>query len=263
MSDGESGDDIWDDERIPDPLSSDDDEEEAERRELFSNSVDSKELLALGKTFGCRADFKLALLRYFLKTRYDIKLYKSTIVKVGAKCSDTESNCPWRIYCSYERRRHKMQVKVYVNEHNCMRSGYSKMLKVSTIALLFAERLRINRKFTKKEIADAIKREYNLIVTEEQCAKEKSKLFREIKTSHEAHFSRIWDYEAEIRRSNPYTNMVIETIPGATPGSKQRFDRLYVCFTAQRESWLESCATENTRNKPKSYNLTLCYRKYP
>ena len=134
-----------------------------------------------------------------------------------------------------------MQVKVYVNQHNCMRSGYSKMLKVSTIAFLFAERLRINRKFTKKEIADEIKREYNLIVTEEQCAKAKSKLFRERKTSHEAHFSRIWDYEAEIRKSNPYTNMVIETIPGATPGCKQRFDRLYVCFAAQGESWIESC----------------------
>ena len=51
MSDGESGDDIWDDERIPDPLSSDEDEEEVERRELFSNSIDSEELLALGKTF--------------------------------------------------------------------------------------------------------------------------------------------------------------------------------------------------------------------
>ena len=44
--------------------------------------------------------------------------------------------------------------EVYVNEHNCMRSGYSKMLKVSTIALLFADRLRINLKLTKKGIAD-------------------------------------------------------------------------------------------------------------
>ena len=35
--------------------------------------------------------------------------------------------------------------------------------------------------------------------------------------------------------------MVIETIPGATPGCKQRFDRLYVCFAAQGESWIESC----------------------
>lgn len=65
--------------------------------------------------------------------------------------------------------------------------------------------------------------------------------YSERKKSHEVHFSRIWDYEAEIKKSNQYTTMVIETIPGATPGSKQRFDRLYVCFTSQRESWIESC----------------------
>lgn len=59
-----------------------------------------------------------------------------------------------------------MQVKVYINEHNCMKSGYSKMLKVSSIAWLFAERLRINRKFTKKEMGEEVKREYNLIATE-------------------------------------------------------------------------------------------------
>ena len=55
------------------------------------------------------------------------------------------------------------------------------MLKVSSITWLFAERLRINRKFTKKEMAEEVKREYNLIVTEEQCAKAKSKLLRQKK----------------------------------------------------------------------------------
>lgn len=213
-SDADSGDDIWDDNNIPDPLSSDDDEEAAERKEMRANTIDSEELLFLGKTFGCAADFKVALLRYSLRTRYDIKLYKSSAQKLGAKCSDMESECPWRVYCSYERRKHKMQIKVYVNEHICLRSGYSKMLKRSSIAMLFEERLRLNPKFSKKEMAEEIKREYNLIVTEEQCAKAKSKLYRERKASHEVHFSRIWDYEAELKRSNPYSTVVIETIPG-------------------------------------------------
>ena len=70
------------------------------------------------------------------------------------------------------------------------------MLKRSSIASIFEERLRINPKFTKKEMADEIKGKFNLIVTEEQCAKAKSKLYRERKASHETHFSRIWDYQA-------------------------------------------------------------------
>ena len=239
--DGDSGDDIWNDDTIPDPLSSDDDEEELERREEVANTQGCEELLYLGKMYGCASDFKVALLRYSLKTRYDIKLYKSCAMQLGAKCSDAESKCPWRIYCSYERRRHKMQIKVYVNEHTCLRSGYSKMLKTSSIAMLFEERLRLNPKLTRTEMADEIKREYNLIVTEEQCGKAKSKLYRQRKASHEAHFSRIWDYQAEILRTNPYSTMEIETVPGAVLQSKQRFDRLYMCFSAQRETWIETC----------------------
>ncbi|XP_013619235.1 PREDICTED: uncharacterized protein LOC106325726, partial [Brassica oleracea var. oleracea] len=239
--DGDSGDDIWNDDTIPDPLSSDDDEEELERREEVANTQGCEELLYLGKMYGCASDFKVALLRYSLRTRYDIKLYKSCARQLGAKCSDVESKCPWRIYCSYERRRHKMQIKVYVNEHTCLRSGYSKMLKTSSIAMLFEERLRLNPKLTRTEMADEIKREYNLIVTEEQCGKAKSKLYRQRKASHEAHFSRIWDYQAEILRTNPYSTMEIETVPGPVLQSKQRFNRLYMCFAAQRETWIDTC----------------------
>ncbi|XP_024011136.1 uncharacterized protein LOC112086444 [Eutrema salsugineum] len=35
--------------------------------------------------------------------------------------------------------------------------------------------------------------------------------------------------------------MEIQTIPGPRPGSKQRFDRIYVCFEAQRVAWKTHC----------------------
>ena len=59
----------------------------------------------------------------------------------------------------------------------------------------------------------------------------------ERRASHESHFSRIWDYEAELRKANLDTLTNIITIPGATPRSKQRFDRFYVCFEAHRAAW--------------------------
>ncbi|XP_024016226.1 uncharacterized protein LOC112089707 [Eutrema salsugineum] len=90
-------------------------------------------------------------------------------------------------------------------------------------------------------MAAEIKREYKLIVTEEQCGKAKTKLLKERKASHEAHFARIWDYQAEILQSNKVSVMEIETTPGPTIGSKQRFYRLYICFKAQRDAWKNSC----------------------
>ena len=57
-----------------------------------------------------------------------------------------------------------------------------------------------------------------------------SKSYRKIKTSHEVHFSRIWDYQANILHTKPYSTMEIEMIPEPVLQSKQRFDRLYMCF---------------------------------
>ncbi|KAG7627352.1 hypothetical protein ISN45_At03g036840 [Arabidopsis thaliana x Arabidopsis arenosa] len=52
----DSGDDIWDDDKIPDPLS-DDDQEEAERP--FTDRVQPDDLLALHKTFNNADEFKI------------------------------------------------------------------------------------------------------------------------------------------------------------------------------------------------------------
>ncbi|KAG7589634.1 Transposase MuDR plant [Arabidopsis suecica] len=202
-SDSDTGDDIWDDEKIPDPLSSDDEDEVVRVGEeaVCGDEDDPEVLLAIEKTFNSPDDFKRAVLMYSLKTRYNIKLYRSESLMVAAKCcyvNELGVNCPWRVLCSYEKKKHKMQIRIYFNEHICVRSGYTKMLKRSTIAALFEERLRVNPKMTKYEMVAEIKREYKLEVTPDQCAKAKTKVLKARNASHDTHFSRIWDYQAEV-----------------------------------------------------------------
>ena len=246
VDEDEGDDDAWDDDKIPDPLSSDDENEEEMRpAQAYREDTDPEELLQLGKTFSDAEDFKHACLRYTLKTRYNIKYYRSSSLKMGAKCAaemrDDEAPCPWMVYCSYDRRKQKLMVKTYVNDHKCERTGYSKILKRSAIASLFAERLRLNPKLTAKEIQAEILREYKMEVLENSCIKAKTKVMKERRKTHEEHFDKIWDYQAEILRSNPGSTMEIETIPGATVGTKQRFYRLYMCFQAQKEAWKKTC----------------------
>ncbi|XP_033148589.1 uncharacterized protein LOC117134391 [Brassica rapa] len=170
----DSGDDIWDDDHIPDPLFSDDRNVEEEGRQ-FNYGPD--DILALGKTFNTAEEFKYAVLKYSLKTQYDIKFYKSSSDRLGAHCTQhVEEKCPWRVYCSFERGRNKLMVKVYNDSHICVRSGYTKLLKSGTIGQIFEERLRINPKIKSQEMVDEIKREYNMIVSPEQCRRAKSVL---------------------------------------------------------------------------------------
>lgn len=162
-----------------------------------------------------------------------------------AKCAATmredEEPCPWKIYCAYEKRKNKLQIKTYVNVHRCEISGQAKMLKRGPIAELFAERLRLNPKLTALEIKAEILREYQLEAKENSCIKAKTLVMKERRKTHEAHFDRIWDYQAEVLTRNPGSTFEIETIPGPKVGSKQRFYRLYICFQAQKESWKKTC----------------------
>jgi len=52
------------------------------------------------------------------------------------------------------------------------------MLKRSSIALLFDERLRVNPNISKNEMVVEIQREFNLDVTPDQCAKAKTKVLK-------------------------------------------------------------------------------------
>ena len=85
---------------------------------------------------------------------------------------------------------------------------------------LFEERLRVNPKLTKHEMVAEILREYKLEVTPDQCAKAKTKVLRARRASHDSHFARIWDYQAEVLLRNPGTEFNIETVAGAVIGSK-------------------------------------------
>ena len=138
--DDDSGDDVWNDDHIPDPLSDDDRQDVEEKRRQFNYGDD--EILALGKTFNNAEEFKYVVLKYSLKTQYDIKFYKSSADRLGARCTQHEKEkCGWRVYCSFERGRNKLMVKVFMNTHICVRSGYTRLLKCGTIAQLFEERL--------------------------------------------------------------------------------------------------------------------------
>ncbi|KAH0895685.1 hypothetical protein HID58_045253 [Brassica napus] len=104
VDEDEGDDDAWDDDKIPDLVSSDDEnEEEMIPAQAYRADIDPEELLQLGKTFSDAEDFKHACLRYTLKTRYNIKYYRSNSLKMGAKCAaemrDYEAPCPWMVYC--------------------------------------------------------------------------------------------------------------------------------------------------------------------
>ncbi|CAA7031635.1 unnamed protein product [Microthlaspi erraticum] len=84
--------------------------------------------------------FKDQLLRYVLKTNYDVKLCRWEKTKLAAVC--TNEKCPWKIYCSVEKPKKLWMVKSFVDVHNHMKSSKARMLKQGVIANLYKDEAR-------------------------------------------------------------------------------------------------------------------------
>ncbi|XP_024010589.1 uncharacterized protein LOC112086020 [Eutrema salsugineum] len=162
----DSGDDVWNDDNISDPLT--DDEKEVEGMPMTCHP---EQIFALGKCFNNADEFKNALLRYSLKTSD----------RLGAKCTLNK----------------KRKVSL---ESTCCRKGGTKLLKRGVIPQLYEERLSVILKIKSQEMVDEIKREYNMIVTVSQSRRAKSVLAAQRKASHESHFARLWYYQEEYCR---------------------------------------------------------------
>lgn len=192
--------------------------------------------LYLGQIFSDGQAFKDVLVIYVLNEKRNIRLCRLEKEKHEAICCG--EGCRWRIYCSLERHLNKWQVKVYNDAHTCINTENCKMIKISIIAGLWLERLRKHPDIGASEIKEMMLSEHNIHVSENQCQKAKTKALEAIRGDLHKQFSRLWDYEFELRRSNPVTTTEIQTIHS---GGEHQLNQFYVCFHILRESWLKTC----------------------
>lgn len=230
-------DQINDDDVLPNtPIQSSDDEEDCVDN-LFKRKSNFKQWeLHLGQIFNDVQAFKDALVIYVLNEQRNIKLCRWEKEKHEAICCG--EGCRWRIYCALDRPLNKWQVKVYIDIHTCINIGHCKMIKIPIIARLWLERLRKNPDISACEIEEEMLSEHNIHVSENQCQKAKTKALEAIRGDLHEQFSRLWDYEFELCRSNKGTTAEIQTIQS---GGEHQFNRFYVCFDALRKSWLKTC----------------------
>ncbi|XP_010463251.1 PREDICTED: uncharacterized protein LOC104743919 [Camelina sativa] len=171
------------------------------------------------------------------KTNYDVKLCRWGASKLAAICS--HEKCNWKIYCSSHKRTSKWIVQTYVNTHNHGQSGKAKMLKQGVIAIMFRDEARRRPGLRWTDIKDEIMMRYTLYVSKWICQKARRIALDMVITTQKEQFAKLWDYEAELKRSNPNTHTEIVTIPQAS--GKQQFDKFYICFDASRRKWKSCC----------------------
>ncbi|KAG7533687.1 Transposase MuDR plant [Arabidopsis thaliana x Arabidopsis arenosa] len=243
------------------PVSSDIEAEHYERR--------SGEL-KLKQVFDTLEEFKEAMVDYVLNGGWNVKFTRWGKEKSELKCA-MKGGCPWRIYCSFEEPVGKWMIKVYHDEHRCVKNGYSKLLTQAVIARLFLNDLRSNPNFKPKVIQEQIQQRWNLIASRDQCRKAKAVALEIIQKEHDEQFSRVQDYQLEITDSSPDSSVEFHEERSKNPKRKRGVQESPVKVTkVTREGRIVRCGRcgvigHNTRKcgnvgveyiRPKNRNTT-------
>lgn len=97
--------------------------------------------LMIKQVFESVKESKEAVLEYTLKGGWNIRFNRRGEVKGGVVCGvdveESDSPCPWRIYCSYEDLVGRWMVKTFQEEHTCFKDGHCKILSYSVISRMF------------------------------------------------------------------------------------------------------------------------------
>ncbi|KAK8669521.1 hypothetical protein V6N13_106949 [Hibiscus sabdariffa] len=222
--------------------SSDEEEDEATlRRKKFPkyNRNSESPQFCLGMLFTDGKEFKDAIYKYSRCSRRELKIVKNEPKRISVKCI-ASAKCPWRIYASTNRQTRCIQVKTFINEHNCPVSFKNKMVSMKVIDEHFEDTIKDHPKMKIKEIQRRIQSELHVNVLNARCRRAKSLVTSRLAGSCKEEFALLWDYADELRTKNPGSTIKM-AVNRVSNISSPHFKRFYVCFDALKRGWKEGC----------------------
>ncbi|KAK8572475.1 hypothetical protein V6N12_028528 [Hibiscus sabdariffa] len=185
-------------------FASSDEEEATLRRKIFSkyNRNSESPQFCLGMLFTDMKGFQDAIYKYSRCSKRELKIVKNEPKKISVKCI-ASAMCPWRIYASTNRQMRCIQVKTFINEHNCPVSFKNKMVSMKVIAEHFEDTVKDHPKMKIKEIQRMIQSELYVNVPNARCRKVKNLVTSRLAGSCKEKFALLWDYADELQAKNP------------------------------------------------------------
>ncbi|XP_075474846.1 uncharacterized protein LOC142505652 [Primulina tabacum] len=130
-------------------------------------------------------------------------------------------------------------IKTFKPEHkNCYWNVKNKNIKSSWLGETFVSKLKSNPKLGTREFQEEVKSTLNVSLTYKQAYLGRKKALKLVDGRIAEQFSQIRNYCAELRRSDEGASLILKLTDG---DDAPRFQRLYVCFSACKQGFKESC----------------------
>jgi len=215
-------------------------EGETDRWKSQENRYDNKApvpVFALGMAFRCSRQFKKALVKYGLKTHRHLNFIKDEKSKVRATCS--WEGCNWLIYGSKTSRSEWFKVVTFHDEHTCPPRRDNKLVTSTRIAKHYYNQINDNPTWKVGLIKQAVLKDFLADVSISKCKRAKSLVLNAALDGMKGEYTRVYDYQAELLRSNPGSTIVV--CLNAEFEDRKVFERFYCCFDACKKGFLAGC----------------------
>ncbi|KAL6654545.1 hypothetical protein ACP70R_008010 [Stipagrostis hirtigluma subsp. patula] len=218
---------------------SDDENGEAIRRKSkyprFDNNAE-KPKFTVGMTFGGRKEFKSALIKYGLAMKRHLRFPKDEKYRIRARCS--WNGCPWFIYGSKRTNCQWFQVKTYHDVHICPKRRDNRLVTSTRIADKYEHIIRANPSWKIQNIKETVQLDTFADVSISKVKRAKGIVMKRIYEACKGEYSKVFEYQAEILRSNPGSTVAVCLDPEY---SYPVFQRIYICFDACKKGFKAGC----------------------
>ncbi|KAL0360355.1 UNVERIFIED_CONTAM: hypothetical protein Sradi_3720000 [Sesamum radiatum] len=184
--------------------------EEETKFPLF-NEVDAySPKIQLGMIFASKKEFRTVIQSHAITTRRNLKITKNDKRRIYAKCAVDE--CDWKCHALKTKNEQTFQIGEYNPNHKCGVSYNVKNVKSSWSSGKYESSFRTDPKRNVKGFRNDVIRDIRVHVSKFQAFRAKHAALKAIEGKSEDQYAKLWDYAAEIRRTNPGS-----TVAGCRP----------------------------------------------
>ncbi|KAM0929447.1 hypothetical protein ACQ4PT_001527 [Festuca glaucescens] len=194
------------------------------------------------QTFASIKILRQAIKEYSCKERRKISMPKNDKTRITTIClgnADVKDRapCPWCLKASYDCRAKAIAVKSYQAEHTCSRKWKVNAFTSTFLVDKYIESFRADDKMSLKNFYRTVQKEWNMTPSRAQLGRAKRAAMKKIHGDEVEQYNLLWDYAAELRRSNPSSSFFLN-VDGCG-----RFSSCYFSFDASKRGFLARCSS--------------------